>query len=149
MTRQCRSLELWLPCAVCPCLCAFSCFLALWGSPPPVSYARVPVPAQCWDRCLQESEAWRSCTKACQGEGAASPAVGQGALSFIPTLQCYSWPCLAAYFIKGVWDGTGHRSLQDVVGSVSIPFIFKMLIKLTWVIDTFLCVEFKRYRSVP
>lgn len=66
-----------------------------------------------------------------------SPAVGQYAFSLIPTLQFYSWRWLAESADKGVWEGTRLESLEDVVGNVSTTFIFKMLIKLIWIIDKY------------
>lgn len=69
-------------------------------------------------------------SKACQGESTANVAIGQGACSFISTLQIYSCPWLAESSDKGLWAGTGLESLEGVVGNVSITFKLKMLIKL-------------------
>lgn len=89
-------------------------------------------------------------SKACQGEGIAIPAIGQGICSFISSLQVYSCPWLAESFDKGLWGGTGLEPMEGVVRNVSITFNLKMLIQLICVIDKFFLVcKIKHYRTVP
>ena len=59
-------------------------------------------------------------------KGAASPAIGQGTFCFRSTVQFYRHPCCLSALMRG---GMGPESLKDVVGDVSITFVFKMLIK--------------------
>lgn len=75
---------------------------------------------------LYKTKSWRF-TKAGRGEGAAGPAIGQGTFSFRSTVQFYRHPCWLSALMRG---GVGPESLKDVVGDVSITFVFKMLIKL-------------------
>lgn len=81
----------------------------------------------------------RRFTKACQGEGTASPAVTQGVFSFLSTLWLSSFPWMAECLNKGPWERIGLESQEDAVGNVGITFIFKMLTKLTMIFGAKFC----------
>lgn len=75
------------------------------------------------DSYLQKRKTWRF-TQACQGEGAASPAAGQGAFS-LDAASSFLAALLAEGSDEGVWGRTGLASLKDALGNVSIAFSFK------------------------
>lgn len=118
----------------CPWLLfAFSCFFTYRVSPS-VSYVKVCVLAQ---RCALRL--WRS--KAGSFPKAAKVGVQSCCWAVCilfdthpPVLQLTlaGWVCW-----QGRVGGTRLESLEDVVGNVSTTFIFKMLIKLIWIIDKY------------